>query len=147
MENIKGFIAIAFTALLISCGTTKDSVSAKAEMDRGRNNMETTTNSSSRTATNSRTAQKEANERRLAEIEEEMQMKRMYSDLDMAQSQITDFERQWNASKTSWKSKNPSQAMNNYERIENQDRILKGILDDNQFESYQQWVRDNAAGE
>lgn len=147
MESIKGFIAIGLTAVMISCGTTKDSTSTIAERERGRNNVENATNVNSRTAQESRVTRVGESANRLAEVEEKMGLQRMYSDLDMTQSQIADFERQWTIVKTSWARENRNQVMNSYERIENQDRILKGILDESRFKAYQQWVRDNAAEE
>lgn len=147
MESIKGFIAIGLTAVMISCGTTKDSSSTIAERERGRNNVENATNVNSRTAQESRVTRVGESANRLAEVEEKMELQRMYSDLDMTQSQIADFERQWTIVKTSWARENRNQVMNSYERIENQDRILKGILDESRFKAYQQWVRDNAAEE
>src|SRR5690554_6352150 len=133
MESIKGFIAIGLTAVMISCGTTKDSSSTIAERERGRTNVETATNVNSRTAQESRVTRVGESANRLAEVEEKMELKRMYSDLDMTQSQIADFERQWNVAKTSWARENRNQVMNSYERIENQDRILKGVLDESRF--------------
>lgn len=145
MKTINGIIAIGLTAFLVSCGSTQDSVSSTAESNRGRNTVETSENTNSRMARNSNAARTEENARRLAETEERLELNRMYSDLNMDQSQIDNFERQWSEAKNSWRRENRNQTMNSYERIEHQDRILNGILDDDQFSSYQQWVRDNAS--
>src|SRR5690554_4306433 len=147
MKTLKIVIAIGAMSLMISCGTTSETAS-RTNPDRGRSNVETTTNTSSRTVQSSRTARAEAsvdnNANRINDLERKMELKRMYADLDMSQSQKADFERKWKTAQTSWNNNNPNQAMNNYERIENQDRILKEVLDESQFQSYRQWVRDNA---
>jgi hypothetical protein len=78
---------------------------------------------------------------------EEARMQKMYSNLNMNDDQISRFESEWKASENSWNSTNRNKAMNNFERTESQDRILKEILDDAQFKKYQQWARDNARTE
>ena len=133
-------------ALFTACGTPKQTTSASSNTDRGRNNVETTSASTSQAT--SRTARAEASTaaeiNRNNEALERENIKRMYNDLKMTREQINDFENKWDESMVSWKRNNRNKVMNNYERVEHQDRILKDILTEPQFESYRQWVRQNA---
>ena len=148
MKNMKTLIAISFTALLVSCSTTKETTSAKANTDRGRSNVETTSNTGNRTTESSRISRTNAStmatEKRITDVEEKMNFQRMYEDLEMTDEQVAHFEKEWNAAKHSWRKINRDKVMNNFERTEYQDRILRNVLEDTQFETYQQWVRENA---
>lgn len=77
--------------------------------------------------------------------------KAMYEAAEMNQSQIDAYEKQWKSfadpRDRNWDNqmnddqKNEDNSINNYEWTENQDRILRDILDDNQFAKYQNWAR------
>lgn len=150
MKSIKSIFAIGFTALLVSCSTTKETTATKTAQNRGRSNVETTTNTDKMKVVDSRTvsskASATASANGMSDMDEKANFNQMYTDLDMNPQQIARFEKDWKNSTDSWKRANRNKTMNNYERIETQDRILKNILDDSQFESYQQWVRDHADG-
>ncbi len=150
MKSIKSIFAIGFTALLVSCSTTKETTATKTAQNRGRSNVETTTNTDKMKVVDSRTvsskASATASANGMSDMDEKANFNQMYTDLDMNPQQIARFEKDWKNSTDSWKRANRNKTMNNYERIETQDRILKNILDDSQFESYQQWVRDHAGG-
>lgn len=162
MKNLKILLAVLFMALLTACGNTKSTTNEpKATIgeqvpNRGRSNTQatsttgtvnstnetsrtrvtrTTTEGSTRTTSSNRTIA--ANEIAAAQ---KAKMEKMYADLNMSDDQISRFESEWKTSTGSWS----SQPMNNYERTEIQDRIMKDILNDTQFEKYQQWARDNA---
>ena len=141
---------MGFIALLVSCGTSKETTSATANSKRGQSNLEATTNTTTGKTKNSRIVSTDASSisatNRIAKTEEKMNLKRMYNDLDMTDTQINRFEKEWNNTADSWKRNNPNKAMNSYERVEYQDRILRDILDDSQFDSYRKWVIDNAEG-
>ncbi len=149
MKNFGIICTIGFMAIMISCGSSRESTAAREtapdrEQDRGRSNVEAATASSkpissprtvtSTAAASARTSKKEA-------MDESNNIKRMYGDLNMTKGQVQKFEEKWNSSMEMWKRGNPNKTMNNFERIEYQDRILRDILDDNQFEAYQEWVR------
>lgn len=150
MKNLKTLMAVGFLAVITSCSTTKQTTDAQAtankqENNRGRSNQENTiertktTNSAQfpteRTASSENTRNNDA--------VDTARMQEMYSSLKMDDSQIKRFESEWGSSTSAWKKSNRNKTMNNFERVEYQDRILKNILDESQFESYQEWAREN----
>lgn len=152
MKTLKTLIAVGMTTLLFAaCGSSKDTTSA----NRGQSNSQmtertettrtTTTNRASKNAMDSNADTDMANRNNASYNMDAMDS--LYADLDMDDSQISQFKREWKSSMDSWNRNNRNKAMNNYERIENQDRILRDILDDSQYEKYQQWTIDNADGE
>ena len=160
MKNLKIVLATGFIALLVSCGPAKETTSVGAKKDtvtnstqnRGRSNQDVSANRQSNanrnsnrnaTAAGSRTSNTDKSPTRNAEAVYKANMQKMYSDLNMSNEQVKSFESKWTSNQNSWKRNNPNKTMNNYETIEYQDRILNQILDENQFESYRQWVIDN----
>lgn len=154
MKKIKTLLAVGFLALLTSCGTTqqttnkdntKDTTAAKQENNRGRSNQDNiegrtkTENSSQLSKGRAATSETVRNNEAL----DKTRMQEMYSSLKMDEDQVERFEHEWRQSTGSWKRSNRNRAMNNYERVEYQDRILKNILDESQFEAYQEWAREN----
>src|SRR5690606_2310517 len=131
MKTIKTYIAIGFTTLLMSCGTTKETTSKTVNENRGRTNVEATPNANKTVAETSRTVRKNPSanemERRISKIEEAKQLELMYSDLDMSLEQQTQFQKEWKKTMDSWNRSNRDKVMNNYERAEHQDRILRDI--------------------
>lgn len=158
MKTLNTLLAIGLTALLVSCGSSKDTTTKDVSQNRGSSNVETTTSSrsvsnakSARTNSmnqNSRNATAEASKTvaatRNAANENTMDYTQMYKKLDMTPKQIAGFEDQWKRTNEDWTKNNGNKTMNNYERTEYQDKILRDILDEKQFSNYQQWVRDNA---
>lgn len=148
MKIIKTFIAIGFTTLLMSCGPAKETTSKTVNENRGRSNVEATANANKTVAETSRTVRKNPTvnemERRISKIEEEKYLELMYSDLDMSLEQQAQFQKEWKKTMDSWRRSNRDKVMNNYERAEHEDRILRDILNDDQLENYHNWVRKNA---
>lgn len=148
MRNLKIVVAVGLLAVLTSCGATKQTAASKEPGTRGRVNTETP-----RAVNQSTESRQEAARRTAAaglntdsEALNEARMSEMFTALNMKQDQIDRFQSEWRTSMKSWKRNNRNQAMNNYERIERQDRILRDILDESQFEAYQEWARQHAAG-
>lgn len=148
MKNIRMIVVFSFIALLTSCEATKETTSSKEAGTRGRVNTETPRAVNSSTNSRQEAAQKTAASGITANTEalNETRMREMYSALNMNENQITRFQRDWKTSTDSWKRSNRNQAMNNYERVEQQDRILRDILEPSQFEAYQEWTREHSAG-
>lgn len=146
MKNLKTFVAIGLIAFLTSCEATKESTSSKEPGTRGRVNTETPRAENSSTNSRQEAAQKTAASAVTTNPEalDEAKMRDMYSALNMSENQISRFESEWKTSTDSWKRKNRNQTMNTYERVEQQDRILREILEPSQFKSYQQWARKNS---
>ncbi|CAM3458579.1 hypothetical protein [Aequorivita lipolytica] len=152
MKNLKTLLAVGFLTLLTACGTTKPTATADTQTtnNRGRSNTEinATTNSTTNSTTGARqttrqntaTATAAAN----AEVANKAKMQKMYTDLNMDDDQINRFESEWNSSEITWKRNNRNKTMNTFERTELQDRIFRDLLNDQQFEQYQQWARENA---
>ncbi|WP_310990998.1 hypothetical protein [Aequorivita marina] len=150
MKTLQTLLVISFLAVLTACGPTKeptstDAKTAKVENNRGRSNQgiskgrTKTTNApdfSSDNVTDSE-AVRNNEERNKARMQE------MYSTLNMDEAQIKRFENEWKRSTGAWKRSNRNQSMNNFEKVEYQDRILSNILDEAQFEAYREWAREN----
>ena len=160
MKTLKIYLTLACTMFIaISCGSSKTtsidnrgksnaSISeqstskqtiSKQPTSEGRTIKETrrtTTTTTDKTTAASKTPSRDINN-----------MQSMYDAVDMDKDQKARYEIDWKSAVDSWTRSNPKQRMNNYERIENQDRILRDILDDSQFERYQQWTIENAQGE
>lgn len=170
MKNLKTLFAVVFLAILTSCGTTKEttkdatkSSTVSTETNRGRSNQsvdrsnqtvdrtnqtvdrtktDTSQNSSSGksiTAANT----KASDDARNIEAADKARMEKMYSSLNWDEEQISRFENEWKNSTNQWKRSNRGKTMNSFERTEYQDRIMKDILDDDQFGQYQEWAREN----
>lgn len=82
-------------------------------------------------------------ENRMA-ADEASRNKRMYHDIGMNPEQVKKYESQWKKAQNDFRKNNTNRSnMNAFERTENQDKIMKEVLDDSQFVRYQQWVREN----
>jgi len=140
-------LAVGLLALLTSCEATKQSAASKEPGTRGRVNTEASS------AANQSTVSRQATARATAASGittnsgalNEAKMNEMYTAVNMSQDQISRFQNDWKTSVNAWKRNNRNQEMNNYERVEQQDKILSDILDASQFKAYQQWARENAA--
>ncbi|WP_146743734.1 hypothetical protein [Aequorivita sp. CIP111184] len=145
MKKLRTFLSVGLLALLTACGTTKNSTAENQATNRGRANTEVISSgnsvSGSRPKTENRTA---ATITTSTDVENKAAMEQMYSYLNMSDDQISRFDRGWKSTTDTWKKANPNKSMNSFERTETQDKILKDILDESQFEKYQQWARENA---
>lgn len=151
MKKLKTLFAAVVVVLLTACGATKTETAATQNTNRGRANTQISANQNTArgetginrtartgTATTARTAAS-------TKADETARLRDMYSKINMTDQQIAKFERQWKAQSAAWKNENPNQTMNSFEQTEYQDRILRDILNDQQFAEYQQWARDHAA--
>ena len=152
MKKLKTLSAVGFVVLLTACGGTQTSTTNSTktqEANRGRTNTEVasgrnpTSTSTSRSTLSGRVTTTTTTINAQAADEERMQ--KMYSDLGMDQGQRARFEREWKNTSESWKRTDRNKTMNSFERTEYQDRILKDILTEQQFQQYQEWARENAA--
>lgn len=152
MKNLTTLLAVGFLAVLTSCSTTKqtaDASSVSSETNRGRSNQtiertktENTPKFSSDRSSSSDNANISDNIKN-TEATDMARMEEMYSSLDMNKEQITRYEKEWKSSIGAWKRSNRGKTMNSFERTEYQDRIMKNILNETQFETYQKWAREN----
>lgn len=151
MKKIKTLFAVGFLAVLTSCGTTKDvatkdSTAIKQESNRGRSNQGDTSGRTKTTNSPQMSSEKTADSTDTVENNDALdtaRLQEMYSSLNMDENQIKRFESDWGRSTSVWKRSNRNKSMNNFEKVEYQDRILKNILDESQFEAYQEWAREN----
>lgn len=151
MKKLKTLTAAGLLALLTACGGTKTTATDSQTTNRGRANTEISDKSpnataSRQTTTGTRTVAPtiSKSETENAEIAYNAKLQKMYTDLNMSDDQIGSFEKEWKTKVTAWKTSNRTKTMNNFERTEYQDRILKDVLNETQFKQYQQWARDNA---
>lgn len=146
MKKLQVILSTISLSLLIACGSSKTTTADSQSGNRGRTNSEVSatrnTTTGSRTATVSETT---ATNRAATAAAEKARMQKMYAQLGMSQAQIDQYERTWNTELNTWKRNNRNQTMNSFEYTETQDRILKNILDAEQFNNYQKWARENAA--
>lgn len=140
-------LAVWLVAFLTSCEATKQSATSKEPGTRGRVNTEASSASNQSTVSRQEAARATAASGVTANSGDlnEARMTEMYSAINMSQDQISRFQNEWKTSVNAWKRNNRNQEMNNYERVEQQDKILSDILDASQFKAYQQWARENAA--
>lgn len=159
MKKLRIFAASVFLVLLTACGTTKTNTVETQEPNRGRVNTDVAPNEnptrSPRQTTREAGTNKEvvgatrngstsATAATNSDTATTDKMRKMYSDLNLTDEQIRNFESLWASSLNTWKRSNPNKTMNSFERTEYENRIMKGMLDDTQFKRYQQWARDNA---
>lgn len=149
MKKLRTFLSVGLLALLTACGTSKTNTTTETDTspmtNRGRASAEVLSSGntvSSRTTTTENRTTRTTNGN--VEVENKAGMEQMYSYVNMTGDQISRFERGWKSTTDAWKKTNPNQTMNNFERTEAQDKILKNILDDSQFASYQEWAKKNA---
>lgn len=149
MKKLKTFLSIGLLTLLTACGTTNSSTDGGAAdspmTNRGRSSAEVLSTGkpvSKKPATTENT--KALPPFGNTDAANKVAMDQMYSHLNMNDDQISSFERGWKSETDTWKKTNPNKSMNNFERTEAQDRILKNILDDSQFTKYQEWARQQA---
>lgn len=151
MKNLKTLMAVGFLAVLTTCGTTKevpdvDNTATKQETNRGRSNQENSAKRTKTTNSPQMSSEKTAASTDTVENNDALdtaRLQEMYSSLNMDETQIKRFESDWGRSTSVWKRSNRNKSMNNFEKVEYQDRILKNILDESQFEAYQEWAREN----
>lgn len=146
MKNLRTLLAVGFLAVLTSCSTTKqtaDTTSVSTETNRGRSNqtVERTKKTSSPDFSREKSISSEAV--RNTENLDEARAQKMYSSLKMDKNQTIRYENEWKRSMGAWKSNNRNKNMNSFEKTEYQDRIMKNILNETQFASYQEWAREN----
>ena len=155
MKKFRIILTMGLIAVFSSCGVTKTSTTTtdNQSTNRGRANTEvgttknTTTGSratTSETISTARTANATATATTAAAEEaEKARLQDMYIAVIMSDTQIAQFEREWESELNTWKRNNRNQTMNNFVYTEYQDRILKDILSAGQFKKYQQWARKN----
>ncbi len=148
MKKLRTLAAISALALLTACGTTNTATSEtiatsseNSTANRGRSNAEV--NANRRVNTNTRTSEvnreKTAADMAAMKAMEEKNLQEMYAALNMNDGQIARFQGEWK------KATSANKSLNNYERAELQDKIMRDILDENQLKQYQKWARENAA--
>ncbi|WP_026452694.1 hypothetical protein [Aequorivita capsosiphonis] len=146
MKNLRTLLAVGFLAVLTSCGTTKqtaDASSVSTETNRGRSNQTTERTKTEKSPQFSSERSETSETVRNSETVDNARIQQMYTALDMNKDQISRYENEWKRSTGAWKSKNRNKNMNSFEKTEYQDRIMKNILDESQFEAYQEWAREN----
>lgn len=123
---------LALTALLFSCETTKETVaSSNCETSGGRN----TTNTEKSIAVQRSKMDTRTNEANRNEL--------MYKEIGMNQNQIRQYEDFWKQIENPNRGRS-NQGISEAERMEHQNKIMKEILNDSQFQKYQKWIRKEA---
>lgn len=153
MKKIQTLFAVGFLAVLTSCGTTQQTTknensSVKVENNRGRSNQQMQENTVGRTKTEtspqlSSEKKTRAESVRNSDSPDNARNQLMYTSLNMKEEQVERFENEWKNATGTWKRSNRNKSMNSFEKVEYQDRILKNILDESQFEAYRTWAREN----
>lgn len=148
MKSLRTILAIGLVAILSSCETTKQPTASREPGTRGRVNTEASGTANQTTTSRQQAARKTASAQASTNSAaiNEAKMREMFTAVNMSQEQINRFQTEWRTSSNAWKRNNRDQEMNNYERVELQDKILRDILDESQFKAYQQWAIDHSAG-
>lgn len=69
--------------------------------------------------------------------------KQMYTDIDMTPEQIEQFETESRTWMEAWKRDNPQGVLSTQDRLQQQNIMLKSILDARQYQNYELWMREN----
>lgn len=131
MRKIGLILFSAATFALASCEATKSTATQTSTVER-----ET---SSGRNTSGTNRSVSHADSKTDAKKKEIEQAREMYREIGMSSEQIERYERFTKGAGTSNRGRS-NQGSNEYERIEQQDKIMREILDDQQFKRYQDWV-------
>lgn len=133
MKKLKLLDIIVFLSIFVSCGTSKNVADRE------------TTRSETNTVT-----QQRANElvRETGTSDEEIRRTEaknntMFDAVQMNSEQRNNYQRNWRETQKAHRSRNSNQDMNAYEKMEQEDKIMKKLLDESQYERYQLWRREN----
>jgi len=133
MKNLKFLNILIFLSVFISCGTSKNI-----------SNENTTTRDANPVATQ-RTTEIAREGRNSAEEIKRMEARNnaMFEAVRMNDDQIRTYKSNWNETQRLHNSRNSNRKMNAYEQMEQEDKIMKNLLDEQQYERFQQWRRAN----
>jgi len=133
MKNLKFLNILIFLSVFISCGTSKNV-----------SNESTTTRDANPVATQ-RTTEIAREGRNSAEEIKRMEARNnaMFEAVRMNDDQIRTYKSNWNETQRLHNSRNSNRKMNAYEQMEQEDKIMKNLLDEQQYERFQQWRRAN----
>lgn len=81
---------------------------------------------------------------RVPNDDERATRQKMYTNLDMSDSQIQRYERESDEYMDNWRKENPNKNMSNSDRMKNRNNMMKNILDESQQTKYQQWSMENS---
>lgn len=153
MKKIFQFMTLSVAALFMACGsTTTDPGTTETSTTNGTNmsnspTSTTTPNVGDKGNGNRNLSVYNTNPNKVDTVNQaDYDMQRttqMYTSLNMTDDQIQRYETATRASMDAWKSSNAERAMTAQQGMEQQNATIKGILDDSQYQTYQQWVRDN----
>lgn len=133
MKNLKFLNLLIFLSVFISCGTSKNV-----------SNESTTTRDANPVATQ-RTTEIAREGRNSAEEVKRMEARNntMFEAVKMDSDQIRNYKSNWKEIQRLYHSRNSNRKMNPYEQMEQEDKLMKNLLDEQQYEHYQQWRRAN----
>lgn len=133
MKNLKFLNLLIFLSVFISCGTSKNV-----------SNESTTTRDANPVATQ-RTTEIAREGRNSAEEVKRMEARNnaMFEAVKMDSDQIRNYKSNWKELQRLYHSRNSNRKMNPYEQMEQEDKLMKNLLDEQQYERYQQWRRAN----
>ncbi|MDN3724143.1 hypothetical protein QRD02_07095 [Aequorivita sp. SDUM287046] len=148
MRKLTSLLMIAFLAILTSCGSGSTAPAATTNNTDGRDdttgtiyNANVNTNRDSRTPEIDEPSTTTVN--RNINTVRQQQMREMYSNLNMTDEQIRRYEDASNTANETWMRNNPGNTMNNDDMRMQRDQTLRPILNDTQYNQYQQWSKDN----
>ena len=133
MKNLKFLNLLIFLSVFISCGTSKNV-----------SNESTTTRDANPVATQ-RTTEIAREGRNSAEEVKRMEARNnaMFEAVKMDSDQIRNYKSNWKEIQRLYHSRNSNRKMNPYEQMEQEDKLMKNLLDEQQYERFQQWRRAN----
>lgn len=141
MKKLKVLFITLLVGVIFGCGDGKERrndtvVDADSANDVNRTEEMNTSNDHQLTQDRNETYDFES-------AESKQQRESMYSSLNMTQDQIEKYESTYKGNYNIWSSDNPNRKMTDQEWREHRDRVMKDILDKDQYEKYQKWADEN----
>lgn len=143
MKNSQKFLLLIAVTMLMSCGQDKNNANPALpdEVNTAPRSTTGTYDNDRMEDATSTNAQME-NGQGITESDAQRN-KQLYTQLDMSQDQINSYEKKSSSSMKTWKNDNSQRDMNMQERIQQEDKDLKSVLDESQYKKYQEWARTN----
>lgn len=153
MNTLTKIFSVLFVAVLMSCGSGKNS-STSTNSQNNNANMNSKPYDSNRD--NDINVRKDDNSVKKSNIDkisdktsyqlsdyDNERNQGMYSDLGMTEDQIKRYETKSRTTMDTWKTNNAQRSMNMRDRMDHENKTMKGVLDQSQYSQYQKWVIDN----
>lgn len=157
MKNLNKIAVMLALTFLMACGNSKnatnstpmDNGTSSSNRDMNSKNSDGIYNSDKKASNDAMDASKNNSDMNMSSSDfdisdYDMQRRQeMYTGLNMNPDQIRRYESDSKSAMQNWKKKNKNTAMSTQDRMQQESKHLKSILDSDQYSQYEQWVTDN----